>query len=413
MKAFEKAMVFPMVLTLFDNTNVTTDPGMSAEMIEFYDRTLLMNAEPKLVHDQWAQKRNIPKNNGDTIKFRRYTQLPKALTPLTEGVTPKGTKMTVTDLSAKVHQYGDYIEMSDILLLEAIDNNLVEAMKLLGSQAGRTLDTVTREVLNGGTNVQYGEGKKFSRSALVGGDESAENNDYLTVRCIRLAVRTLNVANAEKPDGKYFAGIIHPDSKFDLMDDPDWKYPHQYVDTSNLYNNEIGEIGGVRFAETTEAKVFHGEDLASDSRTLTVNSASQSGTTVPFDGGTVEASALVGRYVLIGNQRVKVTANTASQLTVDQAVACADDTVIYPGEGGANGRDVYSTLIVGSNAYATTEVEGGGLRQIVKQLGSAGTADPLDQRATAGWKAIKTAVRLSEEYMVRIETCSTFQVGAN
>ena len=40
--------------------------------------------------------------------------------------------------------------------------------------------------------------------------------------------------------------------------------------------------------------------------------------------------------------------------------------------------------------------------------GSAGTADPLNQRASAGWKATKTAERLVENYMIRIESCSTF-----
>jgi N4-gp56 family major capsid protein len=43
-------------------------------------------------------------------------------------------------------------------LLTAIDNNLVQATKLLGQQAGRTLDTITREELNGGTNVIYSGG---------------------------------------------------------------------------------------------------------------------------------------------------------------------------------------------------------------------------------------------------------------
>lgn len=64
-------------------------------------------------------------------------------------------------------------------------------------------------------------------------------------------------------------------------------------------------------------------------------------------------------------------------------------------------------MILGANAYGVTEVTGGGLQTIVKQLGSAGTADPLNQRATAGWKLMKTAVRLVEEYMVRIETTSS------
>ena len=85
-----------------------------------------------------------------------------------------------------------------------------------------------------------------------------------------------------------------------------------------------------------------------------------------------------------------------------------DGDSIYPGEAGVAGRDVYSTLIIGDNAYGTTEIEGGGIQHIVKQLGSAGTADPLNQRATAGWKATKVAERLVEVYMVRIETTSTF-----
>jgi N4-gp56 family major capsid protein len=68
---------------------------------------------------------------------------------------------------------------------------------------------------------------------------------------------------------------------------------------------------------------------------------------------------------------------------------------------------------LGADAYGVTDVEGGGLQHIVKQLGSAGTADPLNQRATVGWKAIKTAERLVEGYMIRIESCSTFDSGAN
>ena len=75
---------------------------------------------------------------------------------------------------------------------------------------------------------------------------------------------------------------------------------------------------------------------------------------------------------------------------------------------GAAGRDVYATLILGDNAYGTTEIEGGGLTLIVKQLGSGGAQDPLDQRASVAWKATKAAVRLQEAYMVRIETTSTF-----
>ena len=409
----DKLKLLNIDLRLFDgNTNVTTDSGLSDEMKTYYSDYLIDMAEPKLVHDQFAQKHPIPKNGGKVIEFRKYSPLPKLLTPLDEGVTPDGQKINMSVLTAQVDQYGGFVELSDIQLLTAIDNNLVQATKLLGSQAGRTLDTITREVLVGGTNVQYGAGSKAARYQLTGGEESG--NDYLTVDCIKRAVRSLKAMNAEKIGDRYVA-IINQDCSYDLTNDPDWKYPHQYQDTTELYAGEIGSIAGCRFVETSEAKIFHAADLASDSRTLLVNGAiSSASPTVTFDGGTVKANELVGRYVLIGDNYAKITANTTTTLTLDKSITATDNEVIYPGEAGKNGRDVYATIVLGENAYGTTEVEGGGLQHIVKQLGSAGTADPLNQRATAGWKATKVAKRLVEEYMVRIETCSTFNdIGAN
>lgn len=61
---------------------------LSPEIKQFYDMHLIEMASPKLVHDQFGQKRPIPANNGKTIEFRKFTPLEKALTPLTEGVTP-------------------------------------------------------------------------------------------------------------------------------------------------------------------------------------------------------------------------------------------------------------------------------------------------------------------------------------
>lgn len=315
-------------LRLFDGApaNTTTAEGMAVEMKTFYDRTLIENAEPELVHDQWAQTRDIPKNGGKTIEFRKYDQLPKALTPLTEGVTPEGQEMKVTKLEATVKQYGGFVALSDLLILTAIDNNIVEASELIGSQAGRTLDTISREVMNAGTNVQYAEGQVTSRAAIT-------SDMKLTVKAVKKAVRFLKKQNAKRING-YFYGIINPDCSFDLTEDEKFVEVAKYKNPERIYNGEIGAIEGVRFVETTEAKIF--------------------------------------------------------------------------AEAGASGIDVYSTLILAANAYATTKIKGGGLETIIKQLGSAGTADPLDQRATVGWKALKVTEILSQQYMVRIESASTF-----
>lgn len=419
------------VTNAFDGTNVpySEGGGLSQEMKQYYSDYLIDMAEPKLVHDQFGQKRPIPKNKGKVIEFRKYDPLPKMTTPLSEGVTPKGQKLNMGTVSAEVKQYGGYIELSDILMLAAIDNNLVQATKVLGGQAGRTLDTITREVLSGGTNVQYAEGQVSDRCELVGGAESG--NHYLTVDAVRRAVRYLKTQNAEPINGSY-VGIIHPDAAYDLMSDPKWVNVKTYSDPEGIYQGEIGKIENVRFVETSEAKIFTPTvkltvaSYAAASGTVpdvgvtsgykvTVNealtkadiqAAMDSGITMLFcdkSGGTSENIKVVGG---LSTESILLLEAAPSQTPAEGDVICSDD-------GGFMGRSVYSTLILGDNAYGTTELSGGGLEHIVKQLGSAGTGDPLNQRATAGWKATKAAVRLVEPYMIRIETASTFDSEEN
>jgi N4-gp56 family major capsid protein len=300
------------------NTNVTTDTGLSPENKTFYDMTLIDMASPELVHDQFGQKRPIPANGGKKIEFRKFSPLPKALTPLTEGVTPNGKKLEVTAVEATVSQYGDYIVQSDVLELTSIDNTIIEATQMLGKQAGLTLDTITRDILHTTKNVYYcpKEG-----GTAVTSESGLDNTCKLTVDVVKRVAAILKKNNAPKIDGSY-VGIIHPYVSYDLMNDPDWKYPHQYVDTNNIYEGEIGKIAGVRFVETSEAKVKAG--------------------------------------------------------------------------------GIFGTLIMGANAYGVTEITGGGLQTIIKQKGSAGTADPLDQRSSIGWKAMKTAEVLVEPYLVKV-----------
>ena len=311
------------------STNTTTQTGtgqeMSPQMKTFYDKVIIKNAVPNLVHDQFGQKKPIPKNSGKTIEFRRLNPFAKATTPLTEGVTPDGKKLDWATVTATVSQYGDYVTTSDMLDMTAIDNNITEAGRVLGDQAGISLDGVVREILNAGTNVQYGDGSKTSRSAIT-------DTDVMTVAAVKRAVTTLKRMNAKKINGDYVA-IIHPDVAYDLMNDTKWEAVATY-NPKNLYAGEIGRLYGVRFVETSEAKIFE--------------------------------------------------------------------------KAGASSIDVYSTLFLGADAYGTTSIDGGGLEMIVKPKGSAGSADPLNQRSTVGWKATKTACILTQAFMVRVETASQY-----
>lgn len=343
---------FKLNIQLFANhVNVSTDNrssgqsypeynDLSAEMKTYYDMTLIDEASAQLVHDQFGQKRPIPKNGGKTIEFRKFSALPKATTALTEGVTPDGKRLDVTSVTATVSQYGDYITQSDVLELTALDNTILEATKLLGKQAGLTLDTIVRNILIAGTNVTY------CPKVATGGTETAvtsrsglDTTAKLTVKTVQKVVAKLRGQNAPTIGGKYVA-IIHPYVAYDLMRDPEWIDAHKYATPTNLYEGEIGEVAGVRFVQTTEAKVFN-------------------------DSTCPETAASSGKY-----------------------------------------HSVFATLFIAEGAYGVTEITGGGLQTIVKQKGSAGTADPLDQRSSVGWKAIKTAELLVPNYLVRVESCS-------
>lgn len=401
-------------LHLFDGpgNNTTESSDLSAEMKTFYSDYLIDVVTPYLVHDQWAQKRPIPKNKGKIVEFRRYSSLPKALTPLIEGVTPVGEDLKVSTVEARVYQYGSWIPLTDMLLLTAIDNNMVEAINLLGDQAGRTLDTITREILNGGTNVFY----------APAGDDEVKLRNAITPDCkmsVDLTFRAathLRAMNAKPASEKDYIAIIHPNVAYDIMRDPEWIDAQKHVHPEKIYDGEIGKMGQVRYVSTSEAKIWRGDDLSSTSRELTAANTTAS-SSVTITGTTLTPNALKDRYVLINGYKYKVKSNTASALNLvtvsdngteaNASITASAGTKIYPGEGGAEGISVYSSIVLGKNAYGTTEITGGGLEHIVCQLGSAGAADPLKQRASAGWKATKAACRLVEEYMVRIESSAT------
>jgi len=411
----------PLNLHLFDaQTNVTTDAGMSVEMKTYYHDRLIDHAEPKLVHNQFGQKVPIPAGHGKTIEFRKYSPLPKALNHLQEGVTPKGRKLEVSALVAEVAQYGDYIELSDVLKVTAIDNDLEQAIKMQGGQAGRTLDTVTREVLCGGTN------KMFAPKVDADGNETevllredVDGTAQLTPDVVKIAVGMLERMNAEPYDDA-FVGIIHPDTATDLMRHKDWIDVHKYATPENIYQGELGMIGGARFVKSTEAKIIGPGYLFGNADTngvcrLTVASYSNGTVTVKEVITADQAAELTARITggetvkaYVNGNEVVITAVTAGvagagKFTVTGTVTASAGDMMCGYGAGKFGDAIYCTLFVGANAYGVTEVSGLGLQHIVKQLGSAGTGDPLNQRATTGWKATATAERLVEEYMIRVE----------
>ncbi len=311
----------------------TTRTQIPVEVDAFYDRSLLVRATPALLHNKYAQIRDIPANGGtDTIRFRQYGSLTANTTALSEGITPSGSQLSTTNVTATVLQYGDYITGTDVVSFETYDPILTETADILGEQAGDSLDQLCRNVLVAGASAQYA-----STATTVATVSSAMklNRDE-----VKEAVRTLKGNNAKPvtsmvnpstgynttPINRAFIGIVHPDTTYDLDDATGWIPVEKYSNKGDVQPEEVGSLAGVRFMESSNAYTT---------------------------GGTLVTT-------------------------------------------------VYGTLIFGQNAYAQTRISGHALENIITPLGSAGSADPLKQRWTSGWKASYIAKVLNANFIVVI-----------
>lgn len=324
---------------------ITGTSDVAVNLQGHYDRNLLERALPALIHSKFAQIRPLPKNSGTRINFRRYGSLAVNTTPLTEGVTPTGKKLTSTDIYANVKQYGDFITISDWVSMTGLDPLLIEGGEILSEQMGLSVDSLDRDVYIAGTNVRYAAGVTARASVATA----------VAVSDVKSAVRTLEGANAKKirsmvaggakvgtrPIAPAFYGITHTSCRQDYEALPGFTKVEEYASQKDIMEEEIGSWGNLRILVTTNSKIW-----------------------------------------LAGGVAVGSTGLVAS-----------DSTNI----------DVYSTLIFAANAVGSIPLQQGNVKNIIKKMGSAGTEDPLDQRATSGWKVASVAKILNDDFLLRIE----------
>lgn len=329
-------------------SNVTTLSQVAPGVQAFYDRNLLSRAQPNDIHGRFGQKRPVPKNSGNQIKFRRYSQLAAATNALVEGVTPTGSSLSVTDVTSTLVQYGDFVTLTDMVSMTNQDPVVTEATDVLGDQAGTTIDIVRRDVLVAGTNVAYAS-SVANRLALV---------NKLTGPDLDKAIRYLKGQNAKYmkegimaservgtgPVRKAFIGLVHPDVEYDLEAITGYKSVSEYGSQEGVIEDEIGSYKNIRFVTSTNCKIWTNA----------------------------------------------TTATTAGYKAT-----------------GAGSNDVYATLIIAAEAYGLSPLSGEAMKTTVKPLGSAGSADPLDQRSTVGWKATTITTILNQAWMIRIESLAS------
>ena len=399
-------------VTAFDSKNT-----LAPQIKDFYDTELLENARTDTYYAQLAKRVNLPAGHGGSVEFRKWNTFERA-GQLQEGVIPTGQKFGQTKLTAAVNQFGTYTAVSDRLEYKAYDDIIGGATEEMGASLAETQEALIRDALFAGTNVLYAnkitnaDGSVGAPPTSMGGlVDNASYNCRMTAELVNKAATKLKKDKVPKINGRYYA-VIHPSVAEDLRNSEGWLEAHKYAQPGEIFNGEIGELHGIRFIEDTFAPVFHGEDLASDSRTLTVNYASgYSGaiTSLAFDGGTVAEDELIGRVICINGKTAVITDNTASILTFASTDfgSIADNPVIYPGEGGGEGIAVYATYFFGKDGFAIIDPAQGGAEMIVHDKSEIG--GPLNQFSTIGYKFESNgATILYQERVLRVMSTSSY-----
>ena len=228
----------------------TTTSGISSTIKEFYDTALLENAREASVFGQFGKTQTM--SNGLSAEWRRFKTFAPATTPLTEGVAPSGSTLGIEAIHANLSQHGDFVAVSDQLEYAAIDDIIFGATEEMGAAGGATEDILTRNALLGGTNVAYCANSSGNVPTSRG---DLDGTSRLTPEYVNKAATLLKKMKAPRING-YYVAIIHPSVAEDLRNSEEWKEFHKYNAVNPIFKGEIGELHGVKFVESNDAKIY-------------------------------------------------------------------------------------------------------------------------------------------------------------
>lgn len=325
-----------------------SDAGVSPRTNVYAERQMLKHAGPVMVLDKFGMQRPMPKNKTQTIKFRRPKVFTAATTPLVEGVTPTATQFAYEDVEATIKQYGQVVEVTDVIEDTHEDPVLNDASEQAGENIGRTLEALTYGVLRAGTNVHY-----------ANGTQRTDVNTPVSLNKIRAVIRGLKAQKAMKiskildSSVNYatraieasFVAVHHTDLEADIRNLPGFTPVAQYGSRKPISDYEVGSVEDVRFICSPDLEPFQA-------------------------GGSATLNGMV-----------------------------ADD---------ATNVDVYPILFFGKESYGIVPLRGqGAVSPTILRPGVRDKSDPLGQRGYVGWKTWHTAVILNQVWMARLEVAAT------
>lgn len=307
----------------------------------------LAHAEPVLVLERFAKVEQLPKNKGQVVKWRRFVPFAINTTALVEGVTPAPNQLQYEDVTTMVNQYGGWVSFTDVIVDTHEDPNLQKISMGLGEQAASTKEALIWEELVGGTAVLY-SGAATSRATVEDVVQAADlvaAQRFLKANRAKHITRMLKASQmiATEPVAPAFVAFGHSNLEPDLRALPEFVVREKYANMQTISDYEIGKFQDIRFILSPQLTPFWGA------------------------GG-----------------------NPTGVLSRDGVAA-----------------DVYPIVIVGQDAFGVVPLRGMDSATVTIQNPKATYEDPLAQRGFASWKMWYVAVRLNEEWMVRLEVAAS------
>jgi N4-gp56 family major capsid protein len=311
-------------------------------------KDLLKRAAPYMCLELFGQSKPLPSNSTQSMIFRRYEALDPTPKVLAEGVTPSGNTLTKTDITVHTQQYGDWIELTDVIQDTHEDPVLNESTEVLSEQAAEMMELIRYGALKGGSSVFYAGTGVTSRDGV---------NTKLTRALQRKVTRFLKAQKAKKitrkvsaspnfstePVAASFIGLCHTDAESDIRDMEGFLPVEKYGSGMTPYEGEVGKVEDVRYITSSSFAPFE-------------------------DAG----------------------AATSTMLSTSEMVA-----------------DVYPVLYLGANAYANVPFKGKHAVTPMVVNPKPANGDPLGQRGSVGWKARTATVILNDLWMARVEVAVT------
>ena len=316
-------------------------------------RRLLERGQHLTVTERFGQIDPQGKNKTKTRKWRRYESLARATAPLAEGISPSGSSMSYTDVSATLEQYGEKIKLTDVIADTHEDPVLNEYMDICGEQAAETIEVVRIAVLKAGSNVYYSN--NVSARASVNSPPTLGDIRRIyrgfrrnKAREITRIVKASAMISTEPVAPAFFA-MGHTDLDADIRGITGFVPFEQYSNSTVAIPGEIGKVEQCRIILTALFEAWE--------------AAGTSGTT----------------YLSSGN-------------SVTTATAC----------------DVYPLLFVAQNAYAIVPLQGeNAVTPSVINPGTATKDDPTGQIGYVAWKTYQACAILNQNWIARLECAAT------